>query len=489
MTTRINLPDGSVVNVPEGVPLEQAQAEIERYLAQVEPAQRQPQTMEQARPPQEARPQQQRAEAYPDGISPDRQQQAMSIAQALPGFGDRRLPQNVSGQPNPNHQFFQSGGLINDVSEVAKRVPGVVGGAARTAADLANTVVNPYVKYATGYEFPTSASIREGAEGQTQETGQPIARNDTTPQPGATRPATEADQAAATQAPKMPRALSVQGAREQQLGAASQAPLSTGQTIKPGPVPKKAMTNAVRSGMENLMANADKIILARLNVGDIKGATAFRDFIRSEQAQKGMEYMNRTFAAIQYQDNTTFPASAAKMVEAYDPDGDWEVDTERTRLTQDTSGNPSGAILALRNKNTGEVSEQTYQGLAQVYDALARYGDPQGQFTAAQERIQQAQAQKIENAKNFTSAYDAAVEILFPDGFVDGRSMQPFTPEQRQQADTAVREYIASSRPDLPQPPPKQAAAPPPAASGVGSSIRSFFGGSTGDKPVPTFGG
>jgi hypothetical protein len=68
MTTRINLPDGSVVNVPEGVPLEQAQAEIERYLAQVEPAQRQPQTMEQARPPQEARPLQQRAEAYPDAL-------------------------------------------------------------------------------------------------------------------------------------------------------------------------------------------------------------------------------------------------------------------------------------------------------------------------------------------------------------------------------------------------------------------------------------
>jgi hypothetical protein len=289
----------------------------------------------------------------------------------------------------------------------------------------------------------------------------------------------------------MPRGLSIQDAREQGMPNTAPYSLGDGRSIRPGPVPKKAMTNAVRSGMENLMANADQIIMARLRVGDIKGATAFREFIRSEQAQKGMEYMNRTFAAVQYQDNTTFAASTAKMVEAYDPDGDWSVDTERTRLTQDTEGNPSGAILALRNKNTGEVSEQTYQGLAQVYDGLARYGDPQGQFTAAQERIQQAQVQKVENAKGFTTAYDAAAELLFPDGFIDGTTGKAFTPEERQQADTAVREYIASSRPDLPQPPPRQAPVTPPpaAASGVGSSIRSFFGGTGGDKPIPTMAG
>lgn len=605
MTTRINLPDGSVVNVPEGVSLEQAQAEIERYLAQAQQRSARPSSpvtqdpavrvmadreglspsdyiqsidpraaeahrrridrdrmmamepmgdgasfpsqqdldrrarsdarneatgasgipdrlpaygadsyMDATTPSADVnvagrnprgglqytdqrdsapRSREQKAQAYPGGISDERQRQAMSIAEAIPAqFGDRRVPQNVSGQPNPDHQFFQSGGLISDVGEVAKRVPGVVGGAARSAADLTNTVLNPYVKYATGYEFPTSASIREGAKDQPQTTGQSAATKDTPAQDGATRPATQEDQAARTQPPQMPRAMSVQGAREQQLGAASQAPLSMGEAVKPGPVPKKAMDNAVKTGMDFLIARSDQITLRMLQAGDIRGATAFREFVRGEQAQKGMEYMNRTFAAIEYKDSPTFAESTAKMVQSYDPDGDWEVDTSNTKLTQDTQGNLSGAIVTLRNKRTGELSEQVYQGLAEVYDGLSRYGDPQGQFKAAQERIQQAQAQKVENAKNFTSAYDEAAKLLFPDGFVD--SLGKMLPqEEMDRADQTIRNYIARSRPDLPQPAPRRAPAPAPqqpgAASGVGALIRGFFGGSTGDQPVPTFGG
>lgn len=401
----------------------------------------------------------------------------------------------TSQEPNPDHQFFQSGGLAGDIGEVARRTPAIIGGVARSAADLANTVVNPYVKYATGYEFPTSRSQREQSPpAGAAQAAPPAAGPEAVQQPAAGQPAGELPSVQNPNAGQrtnlsMPRGLSVQDAREQGMPNTAPYSLGDGRSIRPGPVPKTAMTNAVKSGMENLMANADRIILERVRLGDIKGATAFREFIRSEQAQKGMEYMNRTFAAIQYQDNSTFAASTAKMVESYDPDGDWEVDTKQTRLTQDTDGNPSGAILALRNKNTGEVSEQTYQGLQQVYEGLSRYGDPQGQFVSAQERIAQAQQQQIANAKSYQEAYDEAAKLMFKNGFTDALGIT-IPPEEMQQRDQMIRDYIASSRPDLPQPPPRQpAAAPPPAASGIGANIRSFFGGSTGDKPVPTFDG
>lgn len=105
------------------------------------------------------------------------------------------------------------------------------------------------------------------------------------------RPATEADQAAAAQIPQMPRAFSVQGAREQQLGAASQAPLSMGQPAQMGqPAPRKEAGSDLKSDsrarLDYLIERADQIKFSMLQGGDIAGATAFRDFVQSEQESK-----------------------------------------------------------------------------------------------------------------------------------------------------------------------------------------------------------
>lgn len=531
MTTRINLPDGSVVNVPEGVPLEQAQAEIERYLAQVEPAQRQPQTMEQARPPQ-----QQRTEVYPGGISDEKQRQAMSIAQALPEYGSRRAPQR------PPELRARDQATMTDAelraAEIAAQNP--IGNAGRAIADkwrgatrgAASAIQNKLGEAAAAIGMPSvGAALMQGAEnidaslesrraledeeraaadnearrfaeerarraGAAQSADQSQTTTTADGQP-VMRPATAEDQIARTQTPNMPRSMSVQGAREQQLGAASQAPLSMGQAVpagqsaQVGKAPPKAVKNAVKSGVDYMEQNMDQVVFGLLRQGKVKEAREFQTFMAERKTLRGMEETNRSYVALHYRDEGLWTKSLAGMVDNLYPDGEFEIDTKGTRFMRDDDGEVVGGIVSIRNKETGEVFEQEYIGMESLMRGVAEVGMPDAAYEYQKTRVEEARTKKIENAKNFTSAYDAAAELLFPDGFADGTTGKAFTPEERQQADTAIREYIASSRPDLPQPPPRSAPAgqPPQSASGVGSSIRSFFGGSTGDKPVPTFGG
>jgi hypothetical protein len=308
------------------------------------------------------------------------------------------------------------------------------------------------------------------------------------------RPATAEDQAKRTQTPTMPRSMSVQGAREQQLGAASKAPLSAGQAVatKAGTAPPAAVKNAVRSGVDYMEQNMDQVVFGLLRQGKVQQAREFQAFMAERKTIRGMEETNRSYVALHYRDEGLWAKSLAGMVDNLYPDGEFQIDTKGTRFVRDDNGEVVGGVVSIRNKETGEVFEQEYIGMESLTRGVAEVGMPDAAYKYQQERVAQAQAQRVENAKNFTSAYDAAVKLLFPDGFVDPQSLRPFTPEQRQQADTAIREYISTSRPDLPQPPPRAApAAPaaPQAASGIGANIRSFLGGSTGDKPVPTFGG
>lgn len=64
--------------------------------------------------------------------------------------------------PDDEHEFLKPGGLAGDAWEIAKRSGRGLVGAGGIVADLGkglvtatNTVVNPYVEYATGYKFPT----------------------------------------------------------------------------------------------------------------------------------------------------------------------------------------------------------------------------------------------------------------------------------------------------------------------------------------------
>jgi hypothetical protein len=287
----------------------------------------------------------------------------------------------------------------------------------------------------------------------------------------------------------MPQGLSIQGAREQGRGESAMTfNMGDGQTVQVRAAPPAAMKNGVKTGMDFLMERADQVTLKMLQNGDIAGATAFRDFVRGEQAQKGMSYMNRAVIASSYGDSAAFTSSLDRMVKAFDPDGDWQIDTKGTRLIQTDNGQAVGAMLSLRNKTTGEVMEQEYMGMQNVIAALSDFGSPTAAYERQKERVAGAVAQKIANAASYQEAFDKAMADMFDKAsFVDydGNAIGQEEMQRRQQM---VIERIRAVRPDLV---PANAApvAPPPAASGVGSSIRSFFGGSTGDKPVPTMEG
>lgn len=286
----------------------------------------------------------------------------------------------------------------------------------------------------------------------------------------------------------MPRGLSVADATAEGRQEASRTfnmADGSSQTVpvgKPGKASPQALRNGTKTGMDYILEQGEQYVLQRLKRGDIAGAMEFRNFMRDEQNQRGLENYNRAVVSTTLRDTEAFAKSTAGMVRYLDPDGDWEVDTKGTQLLFTDDGQVAGAEVALKNKRTGETLVNEYQGMKEVLDGLGDFASPTAGIERQRQRVEQAQAQRIENAKNFSTAYDEAVKMMFPDGFVDGQTLQPFTPEQRQQADMAVREYIASSRPDLPQPPPRQA--PAGAASGVGV----VTGGSSG-QPVPTWGG
>jgi hypothetical protein len=513
MSIRVNLPDGSVANFPEGMDPQQIQSEIEQHLTQAQQPAGDTRQRRQGRPaiakrqdpqqpvqmPLNAMEQMYQDEAQRGG-PPRRNADVQVRDQSRESLIQRALNdvRNTSGAivggmgaavaPNPEREFLQSGGLAGDVAEVAKRVPGVVRGAARSAADLVNTVVNPYVEYATGYKFPTSSSIAEAATDQPQE--QPQAqpqqtqgRQEQSAPQQATGPLPSAQNPNAGQRTdvSMPRALSIQGAREQGRGEnAMSFSMGDGHTVQVRAAPPAAVRNGVKSGMDFLMERADQITLRMLQAGDVAGATEFRNFVRSEQAQKGMSYMNRAVIASTYGDSAAFTASLDRMVKSFDPDGDWQIDTKGTRLIQTDNGQAVGAMLSMRNKATGEVFEQEYMGMQNVIAALSDWGSPTAAYERQQERVAGAVSQTIANAKGYQEAFDKAMADMFDKGsFVDydGNAISQEEMDRRVQM---VNERIRMVRPDLiPQNAPR-----PGAASGVGA----VMGGSAG-QPVPTWGG
>jgi hypothetical protein len=256
--------------------------------------------------------------------------------------------------------------------------------------------------------------------------------------------------------------------------------MGDGGSVQVRKAPPAAMKNGTQSGLDFLMERADDIILKRLQAGDVTGATAFRDFVRGEQAQKGMTYMNRAVIAANYGDSDAFTSSLDRMIKAFDGDGDWQVDTKGTRLIQTDNGQAVGAMLSLRNKATGEVMEQEYMGMQNVIAALSDWGSPTAAYERQEERVATAVAQKIANAKSYQEAFDKAFEGMFDkDSFVDldGNAISQGEMDRRVQM---VNERIRAVRPDLVP----QSAARPGAASGVGA----ITGGSSG-QAVPTWGG
>jgi hypothetical protein len=253
--------------------------------------------------------------------------------------------------------------------------------------------------------------------------------------------------------------------------------MSDGSAVQSGRATQRSLNEGGKRSLDYILSRGDEVVAALVSKGMLTEAREYREFLDGEQASQGATHMGRATVAANAGDTTAFSASLDAMVRAYEPDGLWQVDRAGTRLIEGANGQPVGAVLSMTNKESGETIEQEYMGMQNVLNGISDWGSPLAAYQRQRERVNAALAQKVSDAEEFTSAYDAAMELLFPDGFFDRATMQQFTPEQRQEADRAVRQYIGSSRPDLPQPQPG-------AASGVGV----VQGGSNG-QPVPTFGG
>ena len=165
--------------------------------------------------------------------------------------------------------------------------------------------------------------------------------------------------------------------------------MSDGRSFKVGKAPKKAMDQAVQSGMEFLIQRSDAIINDLLKNGDTQGAAEFRDFIRKEQTKVGMENLNRAYVAATYGDNSAFVSSLTRMVKAYEPGGPWGIDSKKTKLVVE-DGRAIGAVIGLKNSSTGETNEVEIEGMDNVMSEISKWGSPD----AAYQRMQQERADR-----------------------------------------------------------------------------------------------
>lgn len=293
------------------------------------------------------------------------------------------------------------------------------------------------------------------------------------------RPATAAGQGAAVPELQFPQSLSTRDARP---GQTAQNPetmtfsMGDGSAVQIRTMPQRARDNAVRSGMDFQQQQANRLIRSLIERGDISKAMEFRTFMNEQQTQRGMTEMNRTVAAASYGDSSAFTTAFDRMVRSFDPDGPWQVNTEDTKLIEQ-DGQAVGAILSLKNKDTGEVMNQEYLGMQEVIGGISRWGSLESQFEYQKERVTAAASQRIANAESYQNAYDEAMKAMFPaDSWVDYEKNY-IGEEEQQRRHQAVVDRIQQVRPDL---------VPQGAASGVGAG--GFTGGSNG-QPVPTLGG
>ena len=281
---------------------------------------------------------------------------------------------------------------------------------------------------------------------------------------------------------RFPRGMSINEVVRGENGAARPESvgfsMGDGSSVQVGVAPREAIRRGERSGLDFLMERSDAIITAMIGKGDITGAMEFRSFIQGENTQRGMRHMNRAVVAANYGDSNAFTSAVTSMVSSMDGDGAWQVDRSGTKLIEDGNGQAVGATVSLRNKDTGEVTTEKYDGMQNVMSALSDWGSPTAAYERQTERVAGVVAQKIANSENYQEAFDDVMKEMFDkSSFVDleGNAIGNDELQRRYQA---AHSRIQQVRPDLV--PPSQGLGGR-TASGVGA----ITGGSSG-QAVPT---
>ena len=108
-----------------------------------------------------------------------------------------------------------------------------------------------------------------------------------------------------------------------------------------------------------IKVGAPMVVEAMLKRGDFDKAVKFQEYIDSEKTRAGMDNWARAAFAASIGDMDTF---ASEILTAYNrldyfPDGTTIV-KEKSGLTKDRDGNPTGAVITFRDEKTGNTWEQ-----------------------------------------------------------------------------------------------------------------------------------
>lgn len=222
---------------------------------------------------------------------------------------------------------------------------------------------------------------------------------------------------------------------------------------KPGtPMSKPQQEKMAKTYMQSYRENGAPIVMQTLlKQGRVKEAQEFDAFMRSQQAQDGMDMWMRGVVAAQIGDIDT---AVDHLADAYNNAGyfndGYEVLKDQSELIRDDSGEVVGLKLAMRHTATGQVSTQT-DTISGLMEKMIWITSPEMAFSTAQanqkamadaavkqEELRQKTANNliVEDYKNRNSAIENEIERLSK-----GQELQPLPGFDRKLDPAELRAY------------------------------------------------
>lgn len=368
-------------------------------------------------------------ELYDMGILPRRYVQDPMAAQpaapapAQPANGIAEAEAAIRGQvaqalqpyqPDYDRKFFQPGGLVGDVREIGNRVgPAALGAlydTAATAANTVNTVINPAVKYATGYEFPTVEGAPQPVSSPYNRANKDEGLGGTTATGATPAPVSAAEKTAATSQPAAAGAAAGKEAVALTFGDLG---------LKPGEryTEKQVQTAAERTMEWFYETAAPKFLEYYVSTGQMDKATAYAEILESRAGKKAME--RRASAAFKFI-NGDIDGWATDTLDAFKAygyvDPTFDIDEEATGIIRDENGGFAGGRVVFKDRKTGNTMEKLFQTEDEMYNFGMVMTDPatvvdlrsqtqeQGVLTDLQKAIRDEKNQIIEDSKDINGA-------------------------------------------------------------------------------------
>lgn len=336
--------------------------------------------------------------------------------------------------PNPDHQFMQPGGMVADAAEAGKRVAQAgeraIGGVFELGANTVNNLINPYVRYATGYEFPTTdgrqspsaqpaqaapspAAPQTGAEAPQLDPANPVppmraaARKGASPAEEAT---VEAVEDAVNSGAVSPPAADAARATTQELGVSPGKPMSESQYQR-----------AEKSFMDRYMEVGAPMVLEHyVKTGQFAKAEAFQQFLDTATVRENMKDWGRAAAAIAAGDVDTALNTVLDAYKRMDYFNDTtEIVRKDSGVVYDKDGNAAGVKLVFRDPNTGTTFEQVYDDMDDAISLGMTLMDPLTSFEHMQQRAEQQRQYELglaemarENAKMAQERIDEFTKMI-----------------------------------------------------------------------------